>query len=114
MLDPSLGRFDHVLAMDSLIHYVARDMVASLAQLVARTEHSLVFTFAPRTPLLATMHTVGGFFPRANRAPRIEPVAEGTLRAEIAGDPLMRGWRFGRTQRIKNGFYTSQAAELVR
>ena len=33
MLDPALGRFDHVVAMDSLIHYRADDIVGVLAGL---------------------------------------------------------------------------------
>ena len=30
MLDPALGRFDHVVAMDSLIHYRAGDVVSAI------------------------------------------------------------------------------------
>jgi magnesium-protoporphyrin O-methyltransferase len=74
----------------------------------------VVFTFAPKTPLLATMHAVGTLFPRGNRSPRIEPVAEGRLRQALAAHAGLRGWRFERTERIQHGFYTSQAAELVR
>src|SRR4051794_27680582 len=44
MLDPALGRFDHVVAMDSLIHYAAADIARALAALAGRTEGSLVFT----------------------------------------------------------------------
>ena len=36
---------------------------------------SILFTFAPRTPLLAVMHAVGRLFPRGDRAPAIVPVA---------------------------------------
>jgi len=36
MLDPALGEFDHVVAMDSLIHYRETDIVASLARQVLR------------------------------------------------------------------------------
>jgi magnesium-protoporphyrin O-methyltransferase len=114
MLDDRLGPFDHVLAMDSLIHYATWDMLESLRRLAARAERSVVFTFAPRTPLLATMHAVGSLFPRGNRAPRIEPVAEDRLRQAIEVHPGLAGWQFGRTERIQHGFYTSQAAELAR
>jgi magnesium-protoporphyrin O-methyltransferase len=114
MLDEQLGPFDHVLAMDSLIHYASWDMVESLRRLASSAKTSVVFTFAPKTPLLATMHAVGSIFPRGNRSPRIEPVAERRLRAEIAAHPGLREWRFERTERIQHGFYTSQAAELVR
>ncbi len=114
MFDPALGRFDHVVAMDSLIHYHAPDTVRVLTALAALTEHSLQFTFAPRTPALSVMHAVGKLFPRGNRAPAIEPVAERTLRRLLAVEPRLAGWKPHRTQRVASGFYKSQALELVR
>jgi magnesium-protoporphyrin O-methyltransferase len=114
MLARSLGRFDHVVAMDSLIHYAADDAVRALARLAERTTGSIVFTFAPRTPALAAMHAVGKLFPRGDRAPGIVPVAEANLRRLIAADALLGQWRVGRTQRIASGFYTSQALALAR
>jgi magnesium-protoporphyrin O-methyltransferase len=114
MLALELGSFDHVVAMDSMIHYRSDDMVAALSVLAQRTRRSIVFTFAPRNPLLATMHVVGRLFPRGNRAPFIEPVSEERLRALIAEAPALRGWTVGRSERIASGFYTSQAMELVR
>jgi magnesium-protoporphyrin O-methyltransferase len=113
MLDPYLGEFDHVVAMDSLIHYRAPDAVRALAGLAARTRGSILFTFAPRTPLLAAMHTVGRVFPRGDRAPAIEPVAEASLRRLLERDPDLAGFAPHRTQRIASGFYTSQAMELL-
>jgi magnesium-protoporphyrin O-methyltransferase len=114
MSDAALGRFDHVVAMDSLIHYRADDIVGVLAGLAARTTHSMVFTFAPQTPPLVVMHAVGRLFPRGNRAPAIVPVSETTLRQRIAGHPQLAGWSCGRTERISSGFYKSQAMELER
>lgn len=114
MLDEQLGSFDHVLAMDSLIHYASWDMVEALRRLASQASTSVIFTFAPKTPLLATMHAVGTLFPRGNRSPRIEPVAERRLRGAIAAHHGLAGWRFQRTERIQHGFYTSQAAELTR
>lgn len=114
MLDPALGSFDHVVAMDSLIHYRAVDVVRVLAGLAARTRVSLLFTFAPRTALLSVMHAVGRAFPKSDRAPAIEPVAEHTLRRLIATETALADYATGRTQRIRRGFYTSQAMELAR
>ena len=112
MLAPGLGSFSHVVLMDSLIHYRAEDAAAALAGLAQRTRGSILFTFAPRTPALSLMHTAGRLFPRGDRAPSIEPVAERTLRRLLAhGVP---GWRIADTQRIASGFYTSQAVRLVR
>jgi magnesium-protoporphyrin O-methyltransferase len=114
MLDPALGRFDHVVGMDSLIHYRPADALRVIAALAERTDGSLIFTFAPKTPLLAAMITVGRLFPRRDRAPFIEPVAEATLRQLIANHDGLRGWHLRRTLRVSSGFYTSQAMELVR
>ena len=83
MLDPALGHFDYVVAMDSLIHYLPQDVAGVLAQLAGRTRVAMVFTFAPRTPMLALMHAAGRLFPRSDRAPAIEPIAEGRLRQRL-------------------------------
>jgi magnesium-protoporphyrin O-methyltransferase len=113
MLDPQLGRFDHVVAMDSIIHYRTGDAVAALSKLAERTSGSIVFTFAPRTPLLATMISVGRLFPRGDRAPWLEPMAETALRGMLAADPTLGRWQIARTVRVASGFYTSHALELV-
>lgn len=114
MLDPALGGFDHVVAMDSLIHYRTDDAVAALARLAARTSTSMLFTFAPSTPLLATMIRVGRLFPRGDRAPWLQPMSEAGLRGRLQAEPALAGWGAGRTQRVASGFYTSQALEWSR
>ena len=114
MLDAGLGRFDHVVCMDSLIHYRAADLVGALERLAERTSQSIVFTFAPSNPLLAAMIAAGRLFPRRDRAPFIEPIAEAKLRRRIGESSLLASWSVGRTTRIASGFYTSQAMELVR
>lgn len=113
MLDPALGRFDHVVGMDSLIHYSAADCIRVLDALARRTERSILFTFAPRTPPLAVMHAVGRLFPRGDRSPSLQPVAEADLLRRIAASTALAEWHTGRTHRVKSGFYTSQALELV-
>jgi magnesium-protoporphyrin O-methyltransferase len=114
MLDVTFGSFDHVVAMDSLIHYSVFDAVRVLESLAWRTHGSMVFTFAPRNPLLVAMRSVGRLFPRADRAPWIEPMAEGELRRLLRQAAGMTDWQTGRTQRVSSGFYTSQALELGR
>jgi magnesium-protoporphyrin O-methyltransferase len=111
MLDPELGSFDHVVAMDSLIHYQPADLANALAELAERTNKSILFTFAPRTALLQTMYTVGKLFPRSDRSPAIVPTLEWEIRHRLKQLP---GWRIGRTKRISSGFYKSQALELVK
>ncbi len=111
MLDEELGSFDHVVAMDSLIHYRPADIAAALARLAARTEGAILFTIAPRTPLLTAFWAAGQLFPRSDRSPAIQPLADAALaaalrRAGVAG-------RLTRVARIARGFYISQAMELV-
>ena len=110
MADPALGEFDHVVGMDSLIHYRAPDMARVVAGFAARARCSVLFTFAPRTVLLTVMHTAGRLFPRGDRAPAIEPVSPAGIGALLHAD----GLRTGRTLRIAGGFYISQALEVVR
>ena len=114
MFDPGLGNFTHVVAMDSLIHYRAADVVRVLAGFAARTERSILFTFAPKTAALTLLWTIGRLFPRRDRAPAIEPIAEATLRRLLAAEPKLEGWRVGRTLRVASGFYKSQAMELIK
>lgn len=111
MLDPALGEFAHVVAMDSLIHYSASDLVDALEQLSERCTTSMVFTFAPHTRLLGAMHKAGKFFPKSDRSPAIVPINEDELRARLTN---LDGWRIGRSHRVSSGFYTSQAMELVK
>lgn len=114
MLSTAYGDFDHVVAMDSMIHYEKHDMVAVLSGLAQRTRHSLLFTFAPSNPILATMIRVGRIFPRGDRAPFIEPIAEVSLRAAISECQTLKEWHIGHTEKISSGFYTSQAMEIHR
>ena len=114
MLDPSHGSFDHVVAMDSLIHYRTVDIVEMLERLSIRVTGSVLFTVAPRTPALAVMHSVGRLFPRGNRAPGIVPVGESKLQRLLEASPALGDWTLGRSERVLSGFYISQAQELNR
>jgi magnesium-protoporphyrin O-methyltransferase len=112
MLDPALGEFDYVVGMDSLIHYNRFDIARVLSGFSARTRGAILFTFAPKNFALSAMITVGRMFPRKDRAPFIEPVAESVLRALIGQTPALAGWQVQQTQKISSGFYTSQAMML--
>jgi len=113
MLDAELGRFDAVLAMDSLIHYRPDDIAKVLAALGERVERQILFTFAPRTVLLTAMHAIGQVFPRSDRSPMIIPVRKQHLCRLIEESPALEAWTVGRTERVDSGFYISQALELL-
>ncbi|MFN7224918.1 MAG: magnesium protoporphyrin IX methyltransferase [Paracoccaceae bacterium] len=104
MADEAHGRFDHVIAMDSLIYYSGSDIAAILHRLGARTHGKVVFTVAPRTPFLMTFFTAGKLFPRADRSPTMIPHAFESL-AKRAGPGL------DRVGRVSRGFYISECLE---
>ena len=114
MLDPALGRFDHVVAMDSLIHYEGHDIARTLESLASRTAGSMVVTIAPRTPALTVMHAMGRMFPRGDRAPAIEPIAPAALARQMRARGGLNGWRINRDHRVSRGFYISHALEIAR
>lgn len=109
MLAEDLGDFDHVLAMDSLIYYSGADIHAALANLSQRTSGSIVFTVAPRTPLLMAMWYAGKAFPRSDRSPVMIPHAPGPLGRTVAPSGRLRD-----LGRVNSGFYISQALEFTR
>lgn len=103
MLDPRLGRFDAVIAMDSLIYYTEDDLRRALRGLATRAPLSL-FTVAPRTPLLMAMWHAGRLFPRADRSPTMIPQDWRRLARGVPG--------LSRVGRVARGFYISECLEL--
>jgi len=112
--DMDLGSFDYAVAMDSLIHYDVADGVQTLEAMAQQIHRKMVFTFAPKTPLLALMHATGRLFPRADRAPSIEPVSPERLSRQLKKAGLIQEWLVGRSHRVDVGFYKSHAMELTR
>jgi magnesium-protoporphyrin O-methyltransferase len=112
MLDPAHGRFDYVVAMDSLIHYEGADIARTLGAIAERTRQSIVFTVAPRTWPLMMMWTAGKLFPRGDRSPAIAPISQPALERALAQQHA--GLRLTRAHRVSRGFYISQALEARR
>lgn len=107
MLSPEWGRFDHVIAMDSLIYYAQDDIRNAIEALALRTSGSVAFTVAPRTPALMGMWYAGRAFPRSDRSPTMVP--HGTARLTRVLESL---GRVGDLGRISRGFYISHALEV--
>ena len=108
--DPALGHFDHMVAMDSLIYYDSRDLSALLATVEPRIARTIVFTVAPRTPLLMAMWHAGKLFPRSDRSPTMIPQARTRLAAHCRAAGVSRPLR--PVERVSEGFYISEALEL--
>ena len=98
------GRFDYVIAMDSLIYYGTTDITAALDCLGSRTEKAVVFTVAPKTAFLMTFWSMGKLFPRADRSPIMVPHAYPTLNRTTQG-------RVSKIDRVSRGFYISECLE---
>ncbi|WP_390911143.1 magnesium protoporphyrin IX methyltransferase [Pseudosulfitobacter sp. SM2401] len=105
MLDVSLGHFDHVVAMDSMIYYSQDDITRILHNIAPRIRGNMVFTVAPRTPLLMAMWRVGKLFPRADRSPTMVPHSPERLSEAISRGTLRN------IERVTSGFYISNALE---
>ena len=106
MLDPALGSFDHIVAMDSMIYYTQSDITRILAEIAPRLRENMVFTVAPRTPLLMLMWRAGKLFPRSDRSPTMIPHAPATLAKAVTTGSLRD------VQRVTSGFYISNAMEF--
>ena len=106
MLSNALGRFDAAVAMDSLIYYRAPDLAEAVDRMTARAD-KLVFTVAPKTPMLMAMWWAGRLFPRGDRSPVMVPHAATSLGKRTRADIE---W----ISRINSGFYISDCVEACK
>ena len=86
------GRYDTVICLDVFIHYPqqpAEDMVRHLASMA---ERHLIVSFAPYTPLLALLKSIGQLFPGPSKTTRAYTLREAGIvaAAEAAGFVLKR------------------------
>jgi magnesium-protoporphyrin O-methyltransferase len=104
MVDPKLGNFDYVVAMDSLIYYRKKDLTSLLVELSSRTSHSIYFTLAPKTMLLMMMWYLGKIAPKGDRSPVMVPQSLKAISREL--DAKLQLSDLGV---INSGFYISHA-----
>ncbi|WP_293573275.1 magnesium protoporphyrin IX methyltransferase [Phaeobacter sp.] len=109
LTDPRWGRFDHAIAMDSLIYYDRRDLGQTLSTLGERCG-KVAFTVAPRTPLLMLMWRVGQMFPKSQKSPTMVPHSVARLQAQMHHDEITGQLR--EIDRVTSGFYISTAVEF--
>jgi magnesium-protoporphyrin O-methyltransferase len=105
MTDAALGRFDFVMAMDSLIYYRTPDIAAVLDGFGGRTRGGVIFTVAPKTAFLMAFFAAGKLFPRKDRSPTMVPQALGALQKATGG-------RVHKIARVSRGFYISECLEF--
>ena len=104
MINPKLGNFDFVIAMDSLIYYSRKDLTSLLVELSSRTSHSIYFTLAPKTMLLMMMWYLGKIAPKGDRSPVMVPQSLKAISREL--DAKLQLSDLGV---INSGFYISHA-----
>ena len=99
----NLGKFDYVVAMDSLIYYSLEDLTRILTELKQRTDREIIFTVAPRTKLLQAMWYLGKLAPKGDKSPVMVPQSLSKISKNLTGiaDTNDLG-------RISSGFYISQ------
>ncbi len=109
-LDELSGRYDLVACFDVLIHYPPALFAPMLTRLAGLSERTLLFTYAPHSPLLAALHRVGGLFPRGQRRTEIQMIPDQLVRATLADC----GMTISRSQRVSSGFYHVTLVEARR
>lgn len=110
MFSRALGRFDHAIAMDSMIYYATDDLAEKLGALVSRISGRLLFTVAPRTPLLMAMWRVGKLFPRSDRSPTMIPQSPARVATALRSRLIPAD--LAELETVRSGFYISAALKL--
>ena len=109
-VEATTGTYDAVACFDVLIHY-PQDAFATMCQhLIARTEDTLLLTYAPYNALLAAMHWVGGWFPSSQRRTEIQMIRDHHVDAILN----QGGMNITRRERISQGFYHVVLLEATR
>ena len=104
------GSFDLVLSLDVLIYYPEEELERIISKLSELAPQRLIFTYAPASLLLRTMHFVGRRFPRTHRATSLEIIGENRVRRALS----KVGFTLKRQRHFNKGFYHVVLAEAVR
>ena len=103
-----LGKFDYIVAMDSLVYYSLNDLTRILTELKHRTDREIIFTVAPRTKLLQAMWYLGKLAPKGDKSPVMVPQSLTKISKSLAGIADIND-----LGRISSGFYISQGVSCM-
>lgn len=109
-LDDLRGSYAAVACFDVLIHYPPELFAPMLRHLAGLSTDTLLFTYAPSTPLLAALHRAAALFPKSQRRTDIQMIPEPLVRSTLAAC----GMRVSRSQRVSKGFYHVTLVEAKR
>ncbi len=100
-LEELSGTYDTVVCLDVMIHYPEPDALTMLTHLSDLAQSQLIFSFAPKTPLLSVLKKIGEFFPGPSKTTRAYQHRE-----QVLVDHLKQlGWTINRRATIKSQFY---------
>ncbi len=109
-LEDLQGRYDLVSCFDVLIHYPPGPFERMLHHLATLSSATLLFTYAPSSPLLSAMHRIGAYFPHSQRRTDIQMIPEPLVRATLHDCAMT----IRRSQRISSGFYHVTLVQATR
>jgi magnesium-protoporphyrin O-methyltransferase len=101
--------FDLTICLDVLIYYPETEFSQIVQKLAALSPKRIIFTYAPATLLLKTMHRIGRAFPKTQRATSLEIIG---MRAVQRG-LTKAGLQLNRQREFNKGFYHVVLAEAV-
>jgi magnesium-protoporphyrin O-methyltransferase len=104
------GTYDAVVCFDVLIHYPQASFAQLCARLARLSRGPLLLTYAPREPVLAALHWLGGRFPRSQRRTDIQMLPRAWVHQTLAAS----GMHVRREERISRGFYHVSLVEAGR
>ena len=107
------GDFDHVVLMDSLIHYPEADAKAILSNLLERTRMGILFTMVPTNAFLKLKLLFGRLFPQSDRSPVLAPLdIKSFIKMFDRGLKDKVSYEINSVGQVNKWFYTSEAIEL--
>lgn len=109
-LEAVSGQFDAVVCLDVLIHYPPADFAQICTRLAGLAQGRLLLTYAPREPVLAALHWLGGRFPSGQRRQNIHMLPAAFVRDTLA----QAGMQIRRSARVSRGFYHVTLLEATR
>ena len=106
-LEAISGSYDTVVCLDVMIHYPEAEALDMIEHLTGLAKERVIFSFAPKTPLLTVLKKIGEFFPGPSKATRAYQHREKAI-----SDRLQTlGWTVNRRETIKSQFYYSWVLE---
>ncbi len=104
------GPFDLAICLDVLIYYPEEQFGRIIKHLAEVGPNRIIFTYAPASPVLKTMHRIGRLFPRGHRSTSLEIIGEKAIKRGLA----TAGFKLARQKSFNKGFYHVVLAEAIK